>query len=109
MLFSILCIGQISLICSLLKAVTEVDSNLHIVCAVIVDMEDRSVLIYELKEKILSKIECFDNQEQIFREIFAEIDVDSSNSINKYEFREFLRLLELKYRLLLPHCFGSMC
>jgi hypothetical protein len=65
---------------------------------VIVDMEDRSVLIYELKEKILSKIECFDNQRQIFQEIFSEIDVDGSNSINKFEFREFLRLLELKYR-----------
>jgi hypothetical protein len=31
-IFSFYCIGKISLLCSLLKAVTEVDSNLHIIC-----------------------------------------------------------------------------
>lgn len=72
-LVSIWCIGQISLICSLLKAITEVDSNLNIICEVIVDMEDRSVLMYELKEKVLSKIECFDNQREVKTVVLGKV------------------------------------
>lgn len=134
--FNFICISNIASVCSMLKAVTECDSNMEVICKcyyfvfrmpwnketmlveVISYMEDRELLINQLRSKIRAKIDGFNVERhkvretipmcviyrsrsicvQIIQQIFDEIDQDRSGFIDRIEFRTLLRRLDLTYR-----------
>lgn len=95
-----LCIGNLAKVCALIDAITNVDGHLEVIGKVLEESIEMDTLVTELREKILSKMVEFDDilmKQRMLCSIFFEIDQDRSESIDRFEFRDLLRKLGLKY------------
>jgi len=96
-------LGRLIQSCSLLSAMSNL--NVDVILRQLNDLEDTKSLVFELRQKAGEKIdiiiEALDglgdsiDYEEIFLDIFNEIDVDRSGYVDQVEFRRLLRQLDL--------------
>lgn len=90
------CIGSIVKVSSMLSAIATL--NVDVIGLVLEDMEDKRSLIYELQEKVKSRIKGEQaTRQEIIEYLFREIDEDNNGFVTKREFRRMLRALNLHY------------
>ena len=96
LLFVLPLLGEIVKVSSLLEAIAELD--IDIIGAVLEEMEEKNILIEELRKRILSRIvgEMCDKKD-IVRRLFQEIDIDHDGLISQSELRKMLTALRLHY------------
>jgi Ca2+-binding EF-hand superfamily protein len=91
-------VGAIVKAASLLSAIAELEVD--VIGSVLENMEDETVLLQELREKIARRLEHVNVQAEkkdIVNALFYEIDTDRSGYISRHEFRDMLRALHLHY------------
>eukprot|EP00981_Chlorochromonas_danica_P002596 scaffold504_cov189-Ochromonas_danica.AAC.31 len=93
------CIGYIIETCSLLRAIS--DLNLDVVHDVLEEREDTKLILRDLRNKMIRRIEVLESlnhdKQEIILALFNEIDQDGSGNIDKLEFRFLLRALKLTF------------
>lgn len=94
------CIALTIKICSQLNAVVYLD--LKVIGAVLEEQEDMEVLKAQLRDRIVTQISSLTGDQRQQRHfvhvLFWDIDTDKSNTVDIFEFRQFLKLLRLNYR-----------
>mmetsp|Transcript_13050 Transcript_13050/g.21342 ORF Transcript_13050/g.21342 Transcript_13050/m.21342 type:complete len:1003 (-) Transcript_13050:234-3242(-) len=91
-------VGAIVKTASLLSAIAELEVD--VIGSVLENMEDETVLLQELRDKIARRLVHVDLQnekKEIVHALFYEIDTDRSGFISRHEFRDMLRALHLHY------------
>lgn len=89
-------LGEIVKVSSLLAAVADLD--LDVIGSVLEVTEEKTKLVAEVREKILTRIHGKHRDKlKILQELFEEIDINSNGQVNKHELREMLRALSLHY------------
>lgn len=93
------CIALTIKICSQLHAIVYLD--LEVVGQVLEEMEDMEELKVQLRDRVLAQIATLApdqrHQRHLIHALFWDIDTDKSNSVDIFEFRQFLKLLRLTY------------
>ena len=90
-------LGEIVKVSSLLAAISDLD--LDVIGSVLEISEEKTQLVNEVREKILTRIHGKGDEDKmlVLKELFEEIDSNGNGQISKYELREMLRALALHY------------
>ena len=90
-------LGEIVKVSSLLAAIADLD--LDIIGSVLELTEEKTMLVKEVREKILCRIDGQTETDKmiILTQLYNEIDIDGNGTITKWEFRDMLRALSLHY------------
>ncbi|KAJ1411915.1 hypothetical protein B484DRAFT_482584 [Ochromonadaceae sp. CCMP2298] len=97
-------VAYIAETCSLILAISHL--NVEVMYDVLVNTADMQTLASELRMKIMSKIQVWggdaegstlETQKKFVHNLFVEVDQDRSGAIDKGEFRQMLRKLNLTY------------
>lgn len=97
LLMNIPCIGVMARYSAYLKSFMDVDCEvLH---RTLLDMEDRQLLICELRDRIMSRLSMATSMApaDVIDKLFDHVDSDHSGFIDRMEFKDFLSALGLSY------------